>query len=116
MGTQGWAAEADSSEMTEKIWFSAGGERIRATLDDAFTWCERCFIVTSAPTAGTGHDSFWSEVERHADRVHALALSQLESGDRELLGPFQASGVLRRFTDGEPPRGHAIWFERNGAL
>ena len=98
------------------MWFSTGGERVRQTLEDAFAWCDQCGVVSDAPSADEHGDAFWVQIGLHAQQVRAAILSNLESGDPELLRALHGSGCVRRFVDGTRARGHFVWFERGDEL
>lgn len=102
--------------MSQQLWFGTGGERVRAALEAAFSWCEKCCLVSDAPKATRGPDAFWVEVERKAPQVRAAILRNLESGDLEQLRALHGSGRVRRFTEGSSLSGHFIWFERGDEL
>src|SRR6188768_612300 len=102
--------------MSQQIWFSGGGERVRETLEAAFAWCDQCCIVSTAPTAKERDDAFWAQVSLNVPRVRAAILSSLESVAPDVLAPLLAAGRVRRFTDGADRQGHFISFEHGDEL
>src|SRR6188768_1518262 len=98
--------------MTQQIWFSSGGERVRETLQAAFAWCDQCCIVSAAPAADERSDAFWAQVSLYVPRVRAAILSNLESVTPDVIAPLVAAGRVRRFIDGANRQGHFIYFER----
>ena len=102
--------------MSERMWFSGGGERVRETFETALAWCEGCWIVSDAPTAARRGDALWGPLLNTTDRVRAAILSNLDAADIELLAPFYEANRVRRLIEGTRGRGHFISFERGDEI
>lgn len=102
--------------MTQAMWFSSGGERVRGAFEAALDWCQECCLVSRAPGPAERDDGFWALVKLHGRQVRAAILSHLDAGEPEVLHELQASGRLRRFVVAQEAAGHFAWFEREGEL
>ncbi|MDF3069629.1 MAG: putative polymerase sigma factor [Polyangiaceae bacterium] len=98
--------------MTQEIWFSRGGQQVRATLDEAFAWCESWRLVADAPSAAHRGDAFWTQVHEHAKLLQGAVLASLKGSDAEALRPLFQSQTLRTFVEGSGARGNFLLFER----
>lgn len=98
------------------MWFSKGGERVRETFESALEWCEGCWIVSDAPTAGERGDVLWAHLGRSSERVRAAILSNLEAADSDLMGPLYGANRVRRFVEGTGRGGHFASFERGDEI
>ncbi|RYZ09241.1 MAG: hypothetical protein EOO73_05630 [Myxococcales bacterium] len=98
--------------MTQEIWFSRGGERVRATLAEAFAWCESWRLVAEAPLTAHRTDAFWSQVQEHAKLLRAAVFTSLKGSESEALRTLLESQTLRTFAEGSGARGNFLLFER----
>ncbi|HET9952935.1 MAG TPA: DNA-directed RNA polymerase subunit alpha C-terminal domain-containing protein, partial [Polyangiaceae bacterium] len=99
--------------MTEKMWFSGGGQRVREAVRSALDWCELCIVVTDGSRA-TPEDAFWSQLGAEAAKVRQLLLTGGSLPEPWLRTRFDGPGQLRSLEG--PIRGHFIWFERGGEV
>ncbi|HEY5375686.1 MAG TPA: DNA-directed RNA polymerase subunit alpha C-terminal domain-containing protein, partial [Polyangiaceae bacterium] len=102
--------------MSQQIWFSSGGERVRQTMEAAFAWCDQCCIVSAAPTADDRGDAFWAQAGRYELRVRAAIFSSLETVAPDVIAPLLAADRVRRFIEGADRQGHFIFFEHGDEL
>ncbi len=102
--------------MSQQMWFSKGGERVRETFEAALGWCEGCSVVTEGPTAGDRGDAVWKQLGQSAEKVRAAILSNLEAADSDLLGPLYGASRVRRFIDGTRRGVHLVSFERGDEI
>jgi hypothetical protein len=98
--------------MTQQIWFSSGGERVRATLEEAFAWCESWRLVADAPSTAQRGDAFWTQVHGHAKLLQGAVLANLKGADAEALRPLLQAHTVRSLAEGSGARGNFVWFER----
>jgi hypothetical protein len=98
--------------MTQQIWFSSGGDRVRATLEEAFAWCESWRLVADAPSAAQRGDAFWTQVHGHAKLLQGAVLANLKGADAEALRPLLQAHTVRSLAEGSGARGNFVWFER----
>ncbi|MEN9580525.1 MAG: hypothetical protein RJA70_3534, partial [Pseudomonadota bacterium] len=98
--------------MSEQMWLSKGGERVREVFADAVVWCESCCVVTAAPTASERGDAVWTLLGGAAEKVRGVILSNLDAADGDVLGPLFSASRVRRFIDGARHGEHIVLFER----
>jgi hypothetical protein len=98
--------------MTQQMWISCGGERVRATLAEAFAWCESWRMVTDAPSTEHREDAFWLQVRGYAELLQGAVLANLKGADPELLRPLLQAQTVRNPAEGSGARGNFVWFER----
>lgn len=98
--------------MTRQMWFSSGGERVRATLEEAFEWCESWRMVTDAPSTAHRGDAFWTRAQAHAELLQGAVLGNLKEADAETLRLLVQGQTVRSPAEGSVARGNLVWFER----
>jgi hypothetical protein len=98
--------------MTQQMWFSSGGKRVRAAIEEAFAWCESWQMVTDAPSTAHRADAFWAQVEGHAELLQGAVFANLKAADAETLRPLLLGQTVRTFAEASGSRGNFVWFER----
>jgi hypothetical protein len=97
------------------MWFSAGGQRVRDSIEAGASWCERFFVVSALPAALEPEDELWAALTAQAHKAERVILELRVGGaspPSSVVAPFAERGALRRVVDDAAPRANLLWFER----